>query len=120
MNRATLERYLSACERLDPEAILACFTPDARLDDPTGTAIGTGEIREYFARIYGPLTDLKFEITPAYWCGTSCAVHWKGCASHSDGTISHYSGIDVFVLNAQGLIRELRAFWDPAELGVPT
>jgi steroid delta-isomerase len=117
VKRTTLERYLSACERLDPEAILACFAPDARLEDPTGAAVGTTAIRDYFARIYGPLTDLKFETTPAYWCGTCCAIHWQGRASHRNGTISHYSGIDVFVLDAQGLIRELRAFWEPAELG---
>ena len=111
-----LERYLWACERLDHEAILACFTPDATLIDPTGTAVGTAELAVYFKRIYGPLAELKFETTPAYWCGMSCAIHWKGRASHCDGTISHYSGIDVFALDTQGLIRELRAFWDPAEL----
>ena len=116
----TLKRYLSACERLDPDEIAGCFAADARLEDPSGTVTGTAAIHRYFVAIYSPLSALKFEITPAYWCGPSCAIQWTGWARLHDGTVKNYAGIDVFELNPQGLIRELRAFWDPAELNSET
>lgn len=111
-----LKTYLTACERRDIPAITACFGDTARLVDPLGERKGAGAIRGYFESIYKDLSALSFQTGPAYWCGASCAISWKGCGRRHDGSRVAYEGADVFTFDDDHRIRELWAFWAPDDL----
>ena len=112
----TLQRYLAACERRETKDIAACFAADAVLRDPMGELQGLPKICLYFEGIYADLKSLAFQTGPVSWCNDACAVSWQGKAERSDGMQLTYEGIDVFAFGEDNLIKQLWAFWTPADL----
>ena len=118
--RASLGSYLDACRSLDTDRIVAAFSPDAVVEDPTGPGIrGHAGVRRYFTEIYDELAKLDLDAGDVFFYGDRAACAWFGQATTKDGDVRHYKGIDVFELDDAGRITRMTAFWDPAELLTP-
>lgn len=116
-----LSRYISACQNLDIEKILACFAPNAVVIDPTSPTIrGRTRIKSYFLALYDDLRSLKLTTSPLYWQGDEIACRWQGTAQRKDGKMIEYEGVDVFRLTSAPLISRMQAFWDPKDFVDPT
>jgi hypothetical protein len=113
---ACLEAYLSACQRLDVDAIIESFAANAVIIDPLGRYEGRQAVLAYFQGLYAGLSALHFKLGRLYWCASTCAFAWQARARRSGGAESNYEGIDAISFTADGYIAELRAFWSPAGL----
>jgi len=104
-----VQMYVEAFEKADPGMIRKLYAADATVEDPVGTPPRRGieEIIEFYKTAFGMGMKLKLTGKPR-------------CASNSvafifDAVMKEmaFSPIDVFELNADGKVQEMRAYWGP-------
>jgi steroid Delta-isomerase len=110
--------YFLAIRAMDPDAIANTFAEDGTTYDPVGTAGVTGRaaIREFFSSIYKNFKGVALTEDSIFVAGNGAAVKWTGKGTSANGKNVNFEGIDVFEVNADGKIRTVRAYWNPAEM----
>ncbi|MGC0318138.1 nuclear transport factor 2 family protein [Kitasatospora acidiphila] len=101
----------------DAAAWAAAFAEDGVFHDPVGQPPFEGRPAiEEFIRSILPNFDPFLGLTPltAHNVGRHTAVSWRGAAVAKDGSPVNWSGINIYELNDDGLIRELKAYFNPA------
>jgi steroid Delta-isomerase len=118
--QATLSRFYAAICALDVEAWLSTFTEDAESQDPVGTPAmrGHAALRSFFNGLAGLIQAIDMRAERTYINGDSAAVKWRGEGRGKNGGTFSFEGIEVFEFDAEGRIRTVRAYWDPAPLFV--
>ncbi|MCA9970020.1 MAG: nuclear transport factor 2 family protein [Anaerolineales bacterium] len=106
--------YFAALSAIDRDAYLACFAPDGVAFDPYGGRpfqghAGLNKFMDGLERTWA-----SFQMTPgdAFAAGDRVAVAWRCTATAKSGKTADFAGINVFTLNAAGLIAQLEAYWD--------
>ena len=103
---------------MDPEAIASTFAEDGTTHDPVGSAGVTGRdaIREFFSSIFKNFKSAALTEDSIFVAGNGAAVKWTGKGTSANGKNVNFEGIDVFEVDADGKIRTIRAYWNPAEM----
>ncbi|QOV96430.1 nuclear transport factor 2 family protein [Novosphingobium sp. ES2-1] len=113
---ATVHAYVAAYEAADEESVVILFAEDAVIEDPVGTPPKRGheEIRAFFrgAMEMGckPVLDGPICLTEDH---AAFPMRVPMCI---DGQDMVYYGIDVFAFDAEGKVREMRAYHGPSNL----
>ncbi|WP_131739326.1 nuclear transport factor 2 family protein [Actinomadura roseirufa] len=114
---AAVTRFFTASWEGDADAWASSFAEDGVFHDPVGRPplVGRDAIAEFIAGVlpnFAPFLGL----TPreAHTVGRSVAVSWSGAAVSLDGRPVNWSGINVYELGEDGLIREARAYFNGA------
>ena len=110
--------YFLAIRAMDPEAIASTFAEDATTYDPVGSPGITGRdaIRGFFESIYKNFKSVALTEDSIFVAGDGAAVKWTGKGTSANGRNVNFEGIDVFEIDADGKIRTIRAYWNPAEM----
>ena len=103
---------------MDAEAIAGTFAEDGTTYDPVGSEGVTGReaIREFFNSIIKNFKSVALNEDSIFVAGDGAAVKWTGKGTSANGKNVNFEGIDVFEVDADGKIRTLRAYWNPAEM----
>jgi len=111
--RAIPERYVDTFQRKDREAWLELFAPDAVHYDPVGTApnLGREAVAAFWDRTFSMLEDGKFDIHHVFVCGDEAATVFTFTGTTTGGGIT-FDGVEIFKVNDEGRIAEMRAYWD--------
>ncbi|MGW1743556.1 nuclear transport factor 2 family protein [Nocardia sp. NPDC001965] len=114
---AAVMQFFTASQAGDADAWAEAFTLDGAFHDPVGDPpiVGRTAIRDFIASVL-PNFSPFLGLTPreAHIVGDSVAVSWSGAAVTSSGTPVNWSGINVYDLHEDGLIREARAYFNRA------
>ncbi|WP_280232929.1 nuclear transport factor 2 family protein [Nocardia cyriacigeorgica] len=110
-------QFFTASQSGDADAWADAFATDGVFHDPVGEPpiVGRPAIREFIASVL-PNFNPFLGLTPrdAYTVANSVAVSWTGAAVTGTGIPVNWSGINVYDLDADGLIREARAYFNRA------
>ncbi|MGK5532810.1 nuclear transport factor 2 family protein [Streptomyces sp. URMC 129] len=116
---ASVLRFFTASHAADAEAWASAFAEDAVFHDPVGRppVEGREAIHAFIAGVLSGFSPF-LGLTPlqAHTAGNAVAVSWHGSALTPTGRPVNWSGINVFELDDQGLIKEARAYFDQAVL----
>jgi steroid delta-isomerase len=113
-----LAAYFDATRRMDKAAWVACFAADAVSHDPVGAPphAGHAALGAFFDGILGLVESIALWEDLVSGSGDEIAVTWTMVGRGKNGKAFRMRGVDVFRLDAQGRIRELRAYWPAGEL----
>ncbi|HKR17547.1 nuclear transport factor 2 family protein [Rhizorhapis sp.] len=108
-NKATIERFWSAVNEGDVDAILATFAEGAIARDPVDKPpLETSEQRRaHFAGVLASFKNLSAVPEFTTVCGDHSATKWTLTGSTQNGTEVAIEGIDVARHDSNGLIVEL-------------
>jgi steroid delta-isomerase len=116
MPRAVLQ-FFRASQDGDADAWAMAFAEDGVFHDPIGTPpiVGRAAIREFIAGVL-PNFHPFLGLTPveAHTIGRHVAVSWRGAAVALDGKPVNWSGINIYELDEEGLIRDAKAYFNSA------
>ncbi|WP_040806106.1 nuclear transport factor 2 family protein [Nocardia concava] len=112
---ASVLGFFAASQSGDADAWAANFAEDGVFHDPVGTPpiVGRSAIRDFIAGVI-PNFSPFLGLTPreAHTVGDSVAVSWSGAAVSLSGAPVNWSGINVYELDAYGLIAEAKAYFN--------
>lgn len=110
--RAIADAYVDAYNRNDKDAVLALFRADATFEDPVGTPVRVG--REAIGAFWDETHALaKIELEPkqVIVCGNELVMVFAVHTTFGDSTMD-LDVVDLLVVDDDGQVRGLRAFWD--------
>lgn len=110
---AVADSYMTAMSAQDWAAVMELYAQDATLEDPVGSDIKEGKaaITEFYFGIGE--TNITCQRTGPVRFANSEMVFPFECIMRSDEGNMRLDIIDHFVLNDDGLIKQMRAFWGP-------
>jgi steroid Delta-isomerase len=111
--RAVPERYVETFQRKDRDAWLSLFAPDAVHHDPVGTPpnVGREAIAAFWDRTFSMLEQGNFDLHHVFVCGDEVASVFTFTGRTAGGGIT-FDGVEIFKVDDDGLITEMRAYWD--------
>lgn len=113
-----IERYAAAVSAADPDAVVACFTEDAILIDPYPSPPNVGHegIRSFWDNLLATGTPIAYVPEKLVACGDRAVVNFAITIALPDGARIGIEGFEVATVTEAGLISELTAYWDPAQV----
>ncbi len=110
-----VERYLDAYNRDDRDAFCALFADDAVVEDPVGTPPHAGRtaIAGFWDTVHGLADGLRLTADRRIVCGGEAAMVLTIEATMG-GRRTRIHAVDTFRVRPDGLITEVRAYWDLA------
>ena len=114
----TIRAYFAALRAMDQDAWVDTFAVDAISHDPVGSPPirGHQKLAEFFQSLAGAFKEVGLTEDHVFIAGNGAAVKWTGRGTSKQGKTVLFEGIDVFELNEEGKIQQLRAYWNPAEM----
>ncbi len=112
--RATIEAYLAGWQTADKQSWLALFCDDATLIDPVGTPAHTGKqaIGAFWDRVRSTGMAMHPKLHRVVVCGTEAVASFTMTSTTVTGMGMAVDIVDIFTLNDDGKIIELKAYWD--------
>lgn len=108
----TLERLheiADAFARRDVEGIVACFAEDGEFRNARGPRYwgesfkGKAAIRSYFEPLFAASSDVKWQHTSEFICGSRAVTEWHRTATLRTGERQEWLGCDLYTFR-RGLI----------------
>lgn len=115
---AAVRRYAEAHSAGDVDAVAALFAPDAVVADPVTEPphVGRDAVREFFAGTHAMVDSMELEITgPIRAVDRYAAVPLRAVTTIGGNRFA-VDIIDVFTFGDDGLVTEMRAYWDPTAI----
>lgn len=115
---ATVERYAAAHSAGDVDTIASLFAEDAVVADPVDQPVHVGReaVRAFFAGTHDMLDSMELSITgPVRAVDRFAAVPLQAVSTMGGAKVA-IDIIDVFTFGDDGLVAEMRAYWNPAEI----
>jgi len=111
-----VRRYVQLLTDSDVEGIVGLYAEDGRMEDPVGTPPHQGH--DALRQFYGATAPaLSVEIAgPICTAGKSAAVLLLARLTMGEDNHAWIDATDVFTFNDAGLLQEVRAYWNPAEM----
>lgn len=115
--RALVDRYCAAVSSRDAAAVAALFAEDAVQRDPATAPPNEGRdaIRAFFQAAIDASSATEFEALAVHTAGDHVAIDFRVTVTLESGTMT-ISGIEVFTVGAGGLVTEVTAYWDEADV----
>src|SRR3954468_11073610 len=122
--RTASQRSYSAVAKGDLAEWLTVYAEDCVLEDPVGPSMfdehGTGHhghdgISAFWEKAIAPIDTFKFEITDSFANPRSntCANIGRIRTSFADGSHTTTDLIMVYVVNDDGRVASMKAYWEP-------
>jgi ketosteroid isomerase-like protein len=122
--RAASQRSYSAVAKGDLEEWLTVYAEDAVLEDPVGPSMFDAEgkghhghdgIRAFWNLAIAPIEKFEFEIYDSFANpeGNTCANIGRIRTSFPDGSHTTTELIMVYVVNDDGRVSSMKAYWEP-------
>ncbi len=112
--------FYQAAESLNTEILSACFDEDVVAHNPVGLSPIQGlEALQNNFKLLMKLSgtwSVTLELHAIIPGGLGAAVHLKGKALNQEHREVAFERIDVLEFTPEGLIKSLRAYWNPAEI----
>jgi steroid delta-isomerase len=114
----TITAYFAATRAMDREAWVRTFAEDGATHDPADAPPRKGHaaLLEFFDGIVGQTEKIGLTEDHVFVCGDTAAVKWTGRGIGKNKKPFKFEGIDVFDIDANGKIKTIHAYWDPAQL----
>ena len=108
--------YLASYASGDIEGRLRLFAPDARFEDPVGTApmIGHDALRAFFSQ--GSGFALKAELESLAICGREAAFVFRATIDAGSGGTVSIRPMETLKVDDDGLIAHMRAYFDAGSI----
>ncbi len=109
--KSLCETYLNALVNNDVDTIVNLYASDATVEDPVGSEVMIGEeaIRGFYTGAIGGIAAAQLSGPPRL-AGNEIAFPFTLVAG-APGQQFEMSIIDVFVVNDEGKVSSMRAFW---------
>lgn len=117
-NSLTVEQYLGAHTAGDVDAIVALFASDAVVADPVHQPahVGRAAVRAFFAGTHEMVDSIELRATgPMRAVDRWVAVPMRAVSTIAGSKVA-IDVIDVFTFDDDGLIADMRAYWDPTAI----
>ncbi|MDX1671499.1 MAG: nuclear transport factor 2 family protein [Balneolaceae bacterium] len=113
--KKTVADYFSAIRNGDLDAWLSTFAEGAISHDPVGAPPHRGRegLRQFFENIGSAFETIALHEENLFIAGNEAAVKWHGEGTGHNGKEVTFEGIDVFEIDDEGKITEVRAYWNP-------
>lgn len=112
-----LDAYFASIAARDPQRIASNFAEDGVIEDPVGSPVRHGRdgVAGLFASGVAALAShVEIEVLAAFPCGNTIAAHWTMKARGKAGREVKAEGIDVLLVDAQGVIARAEGYWNAA------
>jgi len=109
--------YYHALTRGDIEVVLAMFAPDAEMRDPVGAPAASTDMerRQRYAAIDAAFASFTISAEEIIGGGADeAAARWRVVARTHGGREVRFTGVSIFVFDADGRIARMSAYWDAA------
>ncbi|MGH9092045.1 MAG: nuclear transport factor 2 family protein [Acidimicrobiales bacterium] len=115
--RDLVGRYCAAVTARDAAAVAALFAEDAVQRDPATAPPNEGRaaIEAFFQSAVDASTATRFEALAVHTAGDHVAIDFRVAVTLEAGAMT-IEGIEVFTVGADGLIGEVTAYWDDADV----
>ena len=112
--KAQLAAYLEGWRTNNKDHWLGLFTDDAKLEDPVATPahVGKEAIAEFWDRVHQMPMNFFPEMQRAVVCGNEGMLLFRMVTRAEGGPGIAMEIVDIFTFNDDGLITELKAYWD--------
>jgi steroid Delta-isomerase len=113
---AVVARFYAAVRSNDVDVWVALFAVDATAADPVGAPVHRGQegLRAFLSGVLQQFETFGLTQNAVYCVSGGAAVKWTGLGRGRNGRSVEFEGIDVFEVDAHGLIKSLSAYWDAA------
>lgn len=113
---AAVQAYVAAFAAGDPEQAVAIFAADATIEDPVGTPVKRGheEIRAFYQASMA--TGAKLVLDGPIRLAEGHAAFAFHVPLHFEGKDMEIHVIDTFAFDADGKVKEMRAFFGPGNM----
>ena len=113
---STVEAYAAAQTSGDVDAVVALFAPDAVVADPVHEPahVGREAIHTFFSGTRDMVDSMVLEVTGPIRAVDRYAAVPLRAVSHIGGSRVAVDSVDVFTFEDNGLIGDMKAYWDPA------
>jgi ketosteroid isomerase-like protein len=123
-NDELIQRFYAAFDRCDGDAMAACYTPDARFDDPVFPGLEGREPGEMWRMLTSRATDLKIKLVEHEAGDETGSAHWIATYTFSQTGRPVVNDVRASFRFRDGLIAEHRddfSFpkWSRQALGAP-
>lgn len=110
--------YYAATRKMDVQAWLATMSHDIVAYQPVGTPPlkGYEEMRHFFMSMAAVFETLGLTEEFVHIVDNQVAVKWTGFARGKNGQEVTFEGIDLFEMDAVGVIETISSYWDLAEV----
>ncbi|GAA3427635.1 nuclear transport factor 2 family protein [Streptosporangium sandarakinum] len=112
---AAVMQFFTASQAGDTDAWANAFAENGIFHDPVGQPpiVGRTAIRDFIAGVLPAFQPfLGLTAREVHIVGGSVAVAWSGAAIAANGTAVNWSGINIYDLDQDGLIREAKAYFN--------
>jgi hypothetical protein len=101
---------------------LRLFSPDALIEDPVGPSFldpegkghrGPEGISAFWDAYVGMIKQFRFHVTDSFANGPCCANVTRITTTLDDGSTMDIDCVLIYTVDDHGLIRSLRAHWEP-------
>jgi steroid delta-isomerase len=119
MVQAIVQQYFAASRSPHKaEAMAACFAETCIHQDPADAPIlkSRAEVRQFLQAIADLFVSVELTEEFVSINSQAAAVKWIGHGIGRNGAEVQFEGIDVFEINAEGMIQTLKAYWNPSVL----
>jgi steroid delta-isomerase len=109
--------YYNAVRSMDANAWVSNFDEEGILEDPVGSPLISGGrevLSQFFSNVVKTMFK-KFDIREqaVFAVQDGAAVKWLCEAISHDETEITFEGISIFEYNESGLIKSMKAYWEP-------
>jgi ketosteroid isomerase-like protein len=106
--------YFERVTAPDAEAFAALFAATAEVRDPVGAPAlaGPAGMTKFHARLHRAWQSLEMTPVESYVRGREVAVRWQAHGTSVGGNEISFDGINTFVVDDDGKIARLDAFWN--------
>ena len=122
--RAASQRSYSAVAKGDLDEWLTVYAEDAVIEDPVGPSMFDAEgkghhghdgIRAFWDAAIAPIDRFEFQIDDSFAnpLGNTCANIGRIKTSFADGSHTTTELIMVYVVNDDGRVASMKAYWEP-------
>jgi ketosteroid isomerase-like protein len=110
--------YFANLRAMDVEAWVTTFADDAVSHDPLGAPPlkGRTALREFAANTWSLWESIDLQEQQIFVATNEAAVKWTGYGRTKGGREVRFEGVNVMIVNDQGKIQTLRAYWDAASV----
>jgi steroid Delta-isomerase len=111
---------MTAVQTGQRDAWLALFTADTRVEDPVGhlpPIAGRAALAQFWDGAISALASVSFDVTREWETGEEAMLLATVTIATAAGASASYDGAFNYVIDGDGKIASLRAFWDLPAVG---